>query len=155
MVTKLTNDEAKYFIELCAGKTKQQIIGVAALLSDYRLAASKRDSTAFVKSREAAYKIAETLFNSITFFDNPEFYRLNPWGYEQTNYENIKVVGSYKNTVIAFNQHTVYAISKNKYRNREPHTYLDNQRLRSTSWLSPYTNQEIAKQSQENMYLGH
>ncbi len=84
--------------------------------------------------------------------DKPETYAVNSWGYEQTNYENVQVIGQAGSSMILVGRYATYAIAKRKYVNRE-YAHLD--AVRSTSWEQAYTSDEIAESRQENMYFGH
>lgn len=154
MATKLTNTEASYFIRIFNGESKEKIINTFELLKQYRLAGNSTDATEFIKGLEASYATAKTLYDSIKLFDEPEAYSMNAWGYEQTNYENITVIGTFKNAVIALGDYTVYSISKNKYSERE-YAELDSKGVRSTNWKEPYSLDEISEQRQNNLYWGH
>lgn len=95
---------------------------------------------------------AEALYAKIKPLDKPETYAVNSWGYEQTNTENVQVIGQAGSSMILIGNYATYAIAKRKYTNRE-HAYLDD--VRSTSWNEAYTSDEIAESRQENMYFGH
>lgn len=95
---------------------------------------------------------AEALYAKFKRLDKPEVYAVNGWGYEQTNYENVQLVGQVGGSVILVGQYATYAIAKHKYVNRE-HACLDD--VRSTSWEKAYTSDEIAENRLENMYNGH
>lgn len=95
---------------------------------------------------------AEALYKKMKRLDKPELYAVNSWGYDQTNYENVQVVGQAGGSMILVGQYATYAIAKRKYVNRE-HAYLDD--VRSTSWDKAYTSDEMAENRLENMYNGH
>ena len=95
---------------------------------------------------------AEALYAKMKRLDKPEVYAVNGWGYEQTNYENVQLVGQVGGSMILVGRYATYAIAKRKYVNRE-HAYLDD--VRSTSWEKAYTSDEIAENRLENMYNGH
>lgn len=95
---------------------------------------------------------AEALYAKIKPLDKPETYAVNSWGYDQTNTENVQVIGQAGSSMILIGNYATYAIAKRKYTNRE-HAYLDD--VRSTSWEQAYTSDEIAESRQENMYFGH
>lgn len=84
--------------------------------------------------------------------EKPETYAVDSWGYEQTNTENVQVIGQAGSSMILIGDYATYAIAKRKYVNRE-YAYLDD--VRSTSWEQAYTSDEIAESRQENMYFGH
>lgn len=154
MATKLTNTEASYFIRIFNDESKAQIINTFELLKEYRLVGNSSDATEFIKELEESYATAKALYDNITLFDEPEAYSVNAWGYEQTNYENITVIGTYRNTVIAIGDYKVYAISKKKYLERE-YANLDTRGVTSTNWKEPYSLDEISEQRQNNLYWGH
>ena len=154
MATKLTNTEASYFIKIFNGESKEKIINTFELLKQYRLAGNSSDATEFIKGLEASYNTAKALYDSIKSFDEPEAYSVNAWGYDQTNYENITVIGSYRNSVIAIGDYKVYAISKKKYLERT-YANLDTEGVTSTNWKEPYSLDEISEQRQNNLYWGH
>lgn len=95
---------------------------------------------------------AEALYAKMKRVEKPEVYAVNGWGYEQTNYENVQVIGQAGASMILVGDYATYAIAKHKYTNRE-YAYLDD--VRSTSWNEAYTSDEIAESRQENMYFGH
>lgn len=95
---------------------------------------------------------AEALYAKFKPLDKPEVYAVNGWGYEQTNYENVQLVGQVGGSMILVGRYATYAIAKRKYVNRE-HAYLDD--VRSTSWEKAYTSDEIAENRLDNMYNGH
>ena len=56
-------------------------------------------------------------FDKIKFFNTPRVYKVNPWGYGQTNYENLKVIGQAGGSmvcVIDSNYSDVFTIQKKK-----------------------------------------
>lgn len=95
---------------------------------------------------------AEALYAKMKRVEKPEAYAVNGWGYEQTNTENVQVIGQAGSSMILVGDYATYAIAKRKYVNRE-YAYLDD--VRSTSWNEAYTSDEIAESRQENMYFGH
>lgn len=95
---------------------------------------------------------AEALYAKMKRVENPQLYAVNGWGYDQTNYENVQLVGQAGGSMILVGRYATYSIAKRKYVNRE-HAYLDD--VRSTSWEKAYTTDEIAENRLENMYNGH
>ena len=95
---------------------------------------------------------AEALYAKFKALDKPETYAVNSWGYDQTNTENVQVIGQAGSSMILIGNYATYAIAKRKYTNKE-HAYLDD--VRSTSWEQAYTSDEIAESRQEKMYFGH
>ena len=86
-------------------------------------------------------------------WDKPQTFGVDPWGYEQTNYENLIIVGHVRGSLVALVGCNVYSIAKAKYNKRDKFTHLDD--VRSTSWEPAYTDQELADQAEYNAYYGH
>ena len=82
-----------------------------------------------------------------------EQYAINQWGYEQTNLDNLTVVGTVRGAVIALANDKVFSISKAKYNKKAAYTSLDD--VISTSWGKPYSSNEMASQAAENAYTGY
>ena len=159
MATKFTNNEATIFHQLLNGGNFEEIFEVEK---------ERINSTGYYCSDEQAQKYKDReiegllkmkrFFDKIKFFDEPEVYRVDPWGYGQTNYENVKVLGQVGGSMVCVidNGHSdIYAIQKKKYTDKAEYTYLDSGKVRSTSWEEPYTNEAMAEQSMYNAYYGH
>ena len=80
-------------------------------------------------------------------WDKPQTFGVDPWGYEQTNYENLTIVGHVRGSLVALVGYNVYSIAKAKYNKRDKYI-LDS--VRSTSWEPAYTDQ-----TEYNAYYGH
>ena len=104
-----------------------------------------------LKSTEDIQEVLDVkkFFFDIKFFDT-EVYKVNPsWGYGQTNYENLKVIGQAGGSIVCVidsGYSDVFTIQKKKYTDKSDYTYLDSDRVRSTSWKEPYTNNAIIEQ---------
>ena len=159
MATKITNNEATIFHQLLNGGNFEEI---------FEAEKERINSVGYYCSDEQAQKyrdrnIEELLkmkrfFDKIKFFDEPEVYKVDPWGYGQTNYENVKVLGQVGGSMVCIidNGHSdVYTIQKKKYTDKVKYSYLDSDKVRSTSWKEPYTNEAMAEQSMYNAYYGH
>lgn len=158
MATKFSNGEARFFNQLLNGADFETI---------YNEAVSKIEETKYYCNDEQAqkYKDAEkngllevkAFFDKIKFFEKPEIYRVNGWGYGQTNYENLKVLGQIGGSMVCIvnNDYSdIYTISKSKYTKKE-YANLDSDRVRSTSWREPFTSEALCKNSMYNAYYGH
>ena len=159
MATKLTNNEARVFNKLVNGEDWEELFEVEK---------EKIINTGYYCSDEQAQRYRDRsiddlvgvkmFFDKIKFFDTPETYKVNPWGYGQTNYENLIVLGQAGGSVVCIIEggySNVYTIQKKKYTNKEKYTYLDSDRVRSTSWEKPYSNEAIEENSTYNAYYGH
>lgn len=159
MATKITNNEATIFHQLLNGGNFEEIFEVEK---------ERINSMGYYCSDEQAQKykdgnIEELLkmkkfFDKIKFFDEPEVYRVDEWGYGQVNYENMKVLGQVGGSMVCIIDNrcsAIYTIQKKKYTDKVRRTYLDGGKVRSTSWKQPYTNEAIAEQSIHNAYCGH
>ena len=89
---------------------------------------------------------AEAYFSKVKW-DKPQTFGVDPWGYEQTNYENLTIVGHVRGSLVALVGYNVYSIAKAKYNKRDKYI-LDS--VRSTSWEPAYTDQ-----TEYNAYYGH
>lgn len=158
MATKFSNGEARFFNQLLNGADFENI---------YNEAVSKIEETKYYCNDEQAqkYKDAEkngllevkAFFDKIKFFEKPEIYRVNGWGYGQTNYENLKVLGQIGGSMVCIvnNDYSdIYTISKAKYTKKE-YANLDSDRVRSTSWREPFTSEELHENSMYNAYNGY
>ena len=79
-------------------------------------------------------------------------YAINPWGYEQTNLDNIKLVGQVRASLVFIDSNNVYTVSKVKF-NKHELTFLDD--VRSTSWGKAYTSEDKANQIEYNANYGY
>lgn len=159
MATKFCNNQARVFNELLNGGDFDEIL---------QRETEKVNNAQYYCSDEQAKEYREQhiqdvinvkkFFDNIKFFDEPEVYKVNSWGYDQTNYENLKVIGQAGGSmvcVIDSGYSDVFTIQKKKYTDKSDYTYLDSDRVRSTSWKEPYTNNAIIEQAHYNAYNGH
>ena len=159
MAKKFYNNQSRVFNELLNGGDFDEIL---------QRETEEANSAEYYCSYEQAEKyrkqnIQEVLnvknfFDKIKFFDEPEVYRVNPWGYGQTNYENLKILGQAGGSMICIidsGYSEVFTIQKKKYTDKSEYTYLDSDRVRSTSWKEPYTKEAIMDQAHYNAYYGH
>lgn len=159
MATKFYNNQSRVFNELLNGGDFDEIL---------QRETEKVNNAQYYCSDEQAKEYREQhiqdvinvkkFFDNIKFFDEPEVYRVDPWGYDQTNYENVKVLGQVGGSMVCVIDNgysDVYTIQKKKYTDKAEYTYLDSGKVRSTSWEEPYTNEAMAEQSMYNAYYGH
>jgi len=159
MATKFYNNQSRVFNELLNGGDFAEIL---------QRETEKVNNAQYYCSDEQAKEYREQhiqdvinvkkFFDNIKFFDEPEVYRVDPWGYEQTNYENVKVLGQVGGSMVCVIDNgysDVYTIQKKKYTDKAEYTYLDSGKVRSTSWEEPYTNEAMAEQRMYNAYYGH
>lgn len=159
MATKFYNDQARFFNQLLKGADFETI---------YKDAVSKIEETKYYCNDEQAQKYKDAdkngllevkaFFDKIKFFESPEIYSVNGWGYDQTNYENLQVLGQVGGSMVCIINNSysdVYTISKAKYSNKDGWTYLDSNKVRSTSWGEPYTDKKIEDNILYNAYYGH
>jgi len=134
MSVKLDNSEARYFRNLITGMTEDQIRD--RIQSDIH----DRIEEGYIRPEYADSYLAESyrdleeaakVYAAMKPLQTPEVYAVNPWGYDQTNYENMTIVGQVGSSMIGMLNHKVVAIAKNKYTTR---TYADLDGVRSTSW---------------------
>ena len=123
MATKLTNNEARVFNKLVNGEDWEELFEVEK---------EKINNTGYYCSDEQAQKYKDRnienlldvkkFFDKIKFFETPEVYKVNCWGYGQTNYENLKVLGQAGGSmvcVIDSRYSDVFTIQKKKYTDRK------------------------------------
>lgn len=156
MATKFYNNQARVFNRILNGENFEELLASEI---------TKINSTQYRCSEEQAQKYRDQdlqdvldvkeFFDKIKFFETPEIYKVNAWGYGQTNYENVKVLGFAGGSVVCVVDNNVYTVQKKKYTDKAEYTYLDSDRVRSTSWLAPYTAEKMIEQSLYNSYYGH
>ena len=152
---KLNNSSAAYFKDLVKGQTVDEI--TEAIKKDVH---SKKDVFNFTYNdiiSNISYEIAD-LNNALDLFNKMkpvkhEQYAINQWGYEQTNLDNLTVVGTVRGSMIALANDKVFSISKAKYNKKAAYTSLDN--VISTSWGKSYSSNEMASQATQNAYTGY
>lgn len=152
---KLNNSAAHYFKKFYEGLTKSEICELIEQdLSNHIQQGMLKPE---YKADQMKYELedlaeAEAYFSKMTI-DKPQTFKLDPWGYDQTNYENMTVIGHIRGSVIVLLAHKVYSVSKAKYTKREKYTHLDD--VRSTIWEPAYTSKELADQAMYNAYYGY
>ena len=159
MAKKFYNNQARVFHKLLKGEDFSEIL---------KAETEKINSSKYYCSEAQAQKYREkdlkdilevkAFFDKIKFFDEPEIYAINGWGYDQTNYENLKVLGQMGGSmvcVIDSNSSNIYTIQKNKYKDRAKWTKLDADGVRTTDWEQPFTSEEIITNHNYNAYYGH
>ena len=159
MATKFYNNQARIFNELLNGGdfnvTLQRETEKANNVEYY---CSDEQAEEYRKQDIQEVLDVKKFFDKIKFFENPEVYKVNSWGYGQTNYENLKVIGQAGGSMVCVidSIHSdVFTIQKKKYTDKSNYTYLDSDRVRSTSWKEPYTTDAIVEQVHYNAYNGH
>lgn len=159
MATKFTNNEATFFHQLLNGGNFEEIFEVEKeRINNISYYCSDEQAQKYRDSNIESLLDVKKFFDKIKFFDTPRVYRVNPWGYGQTNYENLKVIGQAGGSmvcVIDSDYSDVFTIQKKKYSDKSKYTYLDSDRVRSTSWKEPFTNNDIIEQVRYNAYNGH
>lgn len=159
MATKFHNNQARIFNELLNGGDFEEILqretenanSTEYYCSDEQVEQYKKQNIQGVLN-------VKNFFDKIKFFDKPEVYRVNSWGYGQTNYENLKVIGQAGGSMVCIIDNgysDVFTIQKKKYTDKSEYTYIDSDRVRSTSWKEPYTKEAIIENTYHNAYYGH
>ena len=154
MTVKFNNSEASYFMALVNGvsiEDEKKII-IEETRKQYRTMSDENIEECVNESLEDFEEVAKA-FANFKPYEKAEKYSVNSWGYDQTNYENIEVVGQIRGTVIVLGEYTVYGVSKKKFTEKAPYTKLDD--VRSTNWEKPFTSDEILENAMENAYSGH
>ena len=106
---------------------------------------------------KTVFQKLKRFFDKIKFFEKPEIYAVCGWGYGQTNYENLKVLGQIGGSMVCIvnNDYSdIYTISKSKYTKKE-YANLDSDRVRSTEWREAFTSEALQKNHLYNTYYGH
>jgi len=158
MATKFTNDEARFFNRLVKGED------FTTLFKEYENEINARRWLGDPKKGEE-YKRREiedlinvkAFFDKCKLFDKPELYMVNPWGYDQTNYDNLSVLGQNGGVMVCMiegKNYGVYTIAKAKYTKKEC-ANIDTRGVRSTNWRESYTTDEIMNNVIYNAYNGH
>lgn len=159
MATKFYNNQARVFNELLSGGDFDEILQretEEANSAEYYCS----DEQAEEYRQQDIQEVIEVkkFFDKIKFLEVPEVYKVDPWGFEQTNYENLKVIGQAGGSMVCIIDNgysEVFTIQKKKYTDKVRYTYLDSDRVRSTSWKEPFTNDAIMEQVHYNAYNGH
>ena len=159
MATKFYNNQSRVFNELFNGGNFEEILHrEAEKANNVQYYCSDEQAEEYRKQDIKEVLDVKKFFDKIKFFDTPRVYKVNPWGYGQTNYENLRVIGQAGGSmvcVIDSGYSDVFTIQKKKYTDKSAYTYLDSDRVRSTSWKEPYTNNAILEQAHYNAYNGH
>lgn len=152
---KLNNEAATYFEELVEGKN------IEALKQDIQkniqnnqpvFHYSDRDMKEIYSEDIKELEKATTLYNKMKPV-KPEKFAINPWGYGQTNLNNLTVVGTIRGSVIALASYKVFSISKAKYTKKAAYTRLND--VISTSWQPAYTSKDLQENAQYNAAYGY
>lgn len=152
---KLNNSAATYFKDLVEGQSVDEI--KESIKKDVN---SKKDVFNFTADdikNNISYEVGE-LSKALDLLGKMkpvkhEKYAINQWGYEQTNLNNLTIVGTVRGSVIALANYKVFSISKAKYNKKAAYTSLDD--VISTSWDKPYTSNEMGSQATKNAYTGY
>lgn len=159
MATKFYNNQARFFNQLLNGADFETIFkNEVQKIDETQYSCSEAQANAYREADKNGLLEVKKFFDKIKFFDKPEHYAVNGWGYGQTNYENFKVLGQAGGSMVCVlnsNYSDVYTISKAKYTNKDTYTYLDSNKVRSTSWGEVFTDDEIHENSMYNAYNGH
>ena len=159
MATKFYNNQSRVFNELLNGGDFDEILQrETEKVNNAQYYCSDEQAEEYRKQEIQDVLDVKKFFDKIKFFDEPEVYRVDPWGYDQTNYENVKVLGQVGGSMVCVidNGHSdIYAIQKKKYTDKAEYTYLDSGKVRSTSWEEPYTNEAMAEQVLILIVNGH
>ena len=160
MAVKFNDSKARYFSELLKGKTIQELLADVKETEEWDAEHYGLDPNDIPRRvNDARIEIEQVLevFNKVKFLKKPLTFAVNAWGYEQTNYENFSVIGSYRASMIAVsdNGRLIYSIATKKFKDKVPGTYLDNYGIRSTDWKPGYTSEDIAEERMYNAYYGH
>lgn len=159
MATKFYNENARFFNQLLKGADFETIYNDAVKkIEETKYCCSEAQAQAYKDADKNGLLEVKAFFDKIKFFEKPEFYAVDSWGYGQTNYENFTVLGQVGGSMVCIldnNYSNVYTISKAKYNNKESYTYLDSNKVRSTSWGEVFTDDELVENSMYNAYNGH
>ena len=141
MARKFTNNEATFFHQLLNGGNFEEIFEVEKeRINNVGYYCSDEQAQKYRDSDIESFLDVKNFFDKIKFFNTPRVYKVNPWGYGQTNYENLKVIGQASGSMVCIidsRYSDVFTIQKKKYTNKSNYTYLDSDRVRSTSWKEP------------------
>lgn len=154
MTVKLNNGAAVYFMNLVHGVSveyEKQFVIEATKKQNQMM--TDEIIEARVRYALEDFEEAAQAFANFKPYEKSEKFAVDGWGYDQTNYENIEVVGQIRGTVIVLGKYTVYGVSKKKFVEKAPYTNLDS--VRSTNWEKPYTSDEMLENAIENVYTGH
>ena len=152
---KLNNEAATYFKELVNGKglddLKQDIqkdIQSKKPIFHY----SDQDMQEIYKDDLEELEKATVLYGKMKPVKH-ESYAVNSWGYEQTNLNNLTIVGTVRGSVIVLANYKVFSVSKAKYTKKAAYIRLDD--VISTSWAPAYTSEELQENAQYSAAYGY
>jgi hypothetical protein len=151
--------------EIVALAKEAKIGNVTEALNDYyeKLPHWKREDTPRDRMLELVAEMAK-LIKDVRWFEADEIrtYKVDGWGYDQTNYENLELIGEVGSYYVGrVNNHHFYKIPKSvegsgvKMKDGSRKSYYNIDSVRSTHWSKPYSEKEIIDQSTYNMYCGH
>jgi len=110
------------------------------------------------------FEEAEKIFSNVKFYDKKDIrsYKIWGWGYDQTNYENLHIIGEMGSFLIGeVNGHDFYKIPKKmegsgaKRKDGTIKDYYKIDDIRWTSWEPPYTTKQLIENEQFNAHGGH
>ena len=157
MAIKFQNEQARFFNALLDGADFETLKSeYFAKIEATNYYATDEKANEYREGRKQDLLNVKAFFDKTKFFEQPETYKINGWGYGQTNYENLKVLGQNGGSVVVVirNDHSsVYTIQKKKYTEKSKYTKLDG--VRSTNWAEPFTSEEMHEQILYNAYYGH
>lgn len=157
MATKFYNNQARVFNRILKGENFEELLtSEIAKINNTQYSCSEEQAQKYRDQDLQDVLDVKEFFDKIKFFETPEIYKVNGWGYGQTNYENFKVLGFAGGSVVCvIGDSNVYTVQKKKYTDKAEYTYLDSDRVRTTSWRAPYTAEKMSEQSLYNAYYGH
>ena len=151
---KFNDSAAIYFKKLVNGESFEDInqaINQEELSKQPIFHLSNQDVADNITNDLEEFNKALDLFLKMKPLESVE-YAINPWGYEQTNLDNIKLVGQVRASLVFIDSNNVYTVSKGKF-NKNELTFLDD--VRSTSWSKAYTPEDKADQIEYNANYGY
>lgn len=152
---KFSNSAAIYFKKLVNGESFEDIsrfINQEELAKQPIFHLSDQDVADNIDYELEDFNKALALFLKMKPLESVK-YAINPWGYEQTNLDNITLVGQVRSSLVFIDSNNVYTVSKCKYTKKASYTFLDD--VRSTSWEPAYTAEEKANQIEYNANYGY
>ena len=159
MATKFYNSQARLFNQLLDGGNFEEIFArEEAKINSLEYSCSDEIAQGYKDKDIQDLKDVKTFFDKIQFLEEAEIYAVDAWGYGQTNYENLKVIGQVGGSMVCIidsGHSDVYTIQKKKYVDKTQYTYLNADRVRSTSWGKPYSREALIENSYQNAYYGY
>jgi len=110
------------------------------------------------------FEAAEKVLSGVKFYKKEDIrvYKIWGWGYDQTNYENLEIVGEMGSYLVGcVNEHNFYKIPKRvegcgvKDKKGNIKNYYNIDSVRTTSWEKAFTTEEIMNQREFNAAFGH